>query len=131
MTPLLRKVDCIRIPVPDLEAGLDFYRDKLGHSLAWRTLSAAGLTMPDGESEIVLHTERPGLETDFLVDSADEAAQRFVEAGGRLLVGPFEIQIGRCAVVADPWGSVLVLLDISKGRLLTDESGNVVGNEPA
>lgn len=32
-TPLFRKVDCIRVPVADLGAGLAFYRDALGHEL--------------------------------------------------------------------------------------------------
>ena len=77
-----------------------------------------------------LQTERPEPETDLLVDSADEAVARFVEAGGRVVAGPFDIQVGRCAVVADPWGNILILLDLSKGRLVTDGSGNVVGNEP-
>jgi hypothetical protein len=31
--------------------------------------------------------------------------------------------------VKDPWGNELVLLDSSKGRLVTDEGGNVVGVE--
>ena len=31
--PLFRKIDCLQIPVPDLEAGLAFYRDRLGHAL--------------------------------------------------------------------------------------------------
>ena len=39
--PLVRKVDCLQIPVSDLEAGLAFYRDRLGHDLIWRTQSAA------------------------------------------------------------------------------------------
>jgi len=47
LTPLLRKVDCLQIPVPDLEEGLAFYRDRLGHDLIWRTETAAGLRMPD------------------------------------------------------------------------------------
>jgi predicted enzyme related to lactoylglutathione lyase len=127
--PLLRKIDCIRIPVPDLEAGLAFYRDALGQSLVWRSATAAGLGMAEEDGELVIQTERPGIEVDFLVDSAGEAAGRFVAAGGRLLAGPFDIQVGRCAVVADPWGSVLVLLDMSKGRLVTDDEGNIVGNE--
>ena len=29
MEPLLRQVDCVQIPVPDLDAGLRFYRDGL------------------------------------------------------------------------------------------------------
>jgi catechol 2,3-dioxygenase-like lactoylglutathione lyase family enzyme len=34
--PLLQKIDAVTIPVPDLDAGLDFYRDRLGHELRWR-----------------------------------------------------------------------------------------------
>ena len=127
--PLICKIDCIRLPVPDLDAALAFYRDRLDHELVWRTATAAGLGMPECDAEIVLQTERPEPEVDLKVGSADAAAQRFVEAGGSLLAGPFDIQIGRCAVVADPWGNTLVLLDLSKGRLVTDAERNVVGNE--
>lgn len=128
--PLFRRVDCIQVPVPDLDAGLAFYRDKLGHSLKWRTSTAAGLGMPDSDAEIVLQTERPELEANLLVESVDAAAERFVAAGGRVIRGPFDIQVGRCAVVADPFDNVLVLLDMSKGLLATDERGNVTGNQP-
>jgi predicted enzyme related to lactoylglutathione lyase len=127
--PLIRKIDCIQIPVPDLEAALAFYRDKLGHELKWRSENGAGLRLADSDAEIVLQTERPELEPNLLVDSADDAVQRFVEAGGSVVRPPFEIQIGRCAVVRDPWGNALVLLDLSKGLLRTDQHGNVIGNE--
>jgi lactoylglutathione lyase len=127
---LFRKVDCIRLYVPDLEAGLSFYRDQLGHPLIWHTAQEAGLRMPGSDSELVLQTERPGLEVDITVDSADEAAARWVVLGGKVLAGPFDIRIGRCVVVQDPWGNPLVLLDTSKGLLVTDADGNVIGNEP-
>jgi len=74
--PLLRKIDCIRLYVPDLEAGLAFYRDGLGHQLIWRTEVAAGLRLPESGAEIVLQTEDQGQEVDFTVDSVDEAAAR-------------------------------------------------------
>ena len=125
--PLMRKVDCVRLRVPDLDSGLAVYHDKLGHDLIWRTDNAVGLRMPEGDTEIVLHTERDEPEIDLLVKSADEAALRMAEAGGTVLVPPFDIQIGRCTVVEDPWGNRLVLLDLSKGPLVTDSSGNVVG----
>ena len=83
--------------------------------------------MPEGDTEIVLQTERDEPEIDLLVKSADEAALRMVEAGGAVLVQPFDIQVGRCTVVEDPWGNRLVLLDLSRGPLVTDSSGNVVG----
>jgi predicted enzyme related to lactoylglutathione lyase len=69
-----------------------------------------------------------GQEVDFSVDSTDIAANRFTQAGGKVLVPPFDIQIGRCAVVQDPWGNPLVLLDVSKRLLATDVEGNVTGN---
>jgi len=129
--PLFRKIDCYSIPVPAIDAALEFYGKSLGHELVWRTATAAGLRLPDGDGELVLQTERPGQETDLLVESVPEAVARFVEAGGRVIREPFEIQIGMCAVVADPFGNVHVILDMSKGHLVTDSAGTVLGNEPA
>ena len=128
--PLVQKVDCIRLCVGDLEAGLAFYRDRLGHPLIWQTEKAVGLCLPDSEAEIVLHTEPAELEVDLKVQSAEAAAARFEEAGGKVVVPPFDIQIGRAAVVQDPWGNRLVLLDASKGLLVTDADGRVIGNAP-
>ena len=126
--PLVKKFDCVRFYVPDLEAGLAFYRDRLGHALIWRTVEMVGLRLPDSDAEIVLHTEPRKPEIDFKVQSADEAAARIEEAGGKIVVPPFDIQIGRCTVIQDPWGNEFVLLDASKGLLVTDEEGNVIGN---
>ena len=125
MEPLLRQVDCVQIPVPDLDAGLRFYRDGLGLELKWRHATQAGLRL--GDTELVLQTERPGLETDFLVDSAEEAVRRVEAAGGTVLSGPDNIPVGRVAVVSDPFGNPLVLLDLSKGTFRTDHDGNVTG----
>lgn len=126
--PLLRKVDCVRLYVPDLEAGLAFYRDHLGHELIWRTETAAGLRLPETDTELVLQTEEQRQEVDFLVDSADKSAKFIEQSGGKVIVPPFDIQIGRCVVVEDPWGNPLVLLDASKGLLKTDTDGKVIGN---
>ncbi len=126
--PLFRKLDCLRVPVPDLESGLAFYRDRLGHTLLWRTGTQAGLRMPDTDAEIVIHTEGDELAPNLLVADADEAAALLAEAGGSVIVEPFDIQVGRCAVVQDPWGNRLVLLDMRKGPLATDDDGSVLGN---
>ena len=84
--------------------------------------------MPESDAELVLQTEEQRQEVDLLVDSADEAAKWVEEAGGKVIVPPFEIQIGRCVVLEDPWGNPLVLLDMSKGPLKTDTDGNVTGD---
>ncbi len=120
-------MDCLSLPVKDIEVALAFYRDKLGHELIWRNKSGAGLRMPEGKAELVLRENPDPPETDLKVESAEAAARRFVEAGGKIVAGPFDIKIGKCVVVADPWGNQLVLLDATKGLLQTDAAGNVVG----
>lgn len=126
--PLLRKVDAVTFHVPNLDAGLAFYVDRLGHPLRWRNdaIGAAAVALPESDTEIVLTTQH-GYEPNWLVDSADAAAGSVVEAGGRVLAAPFDIPVGRVAVVADPFDNVLVLLDLSKGRYASDEHGTVTG----
>ena len=124
--PVLRKVDAIGLGVTDLEAGIRFYA-QLGHGLLWRTETSAGLRLPDSDAEIMLQVERPEQEVDVLVEAVDEATRVIAEAGGSVLVEPFDITIGRCSVVADPWGNRLVLVDDSRGRLVTDAQHRVTG----
>ena len=128
MEPLLQYVDAVTVPVPDLDRGLAFYRDVLGHQLLWRNeaVGQAGLRTPRAETEIVLST-RQDYEPDWKVASADAAAAVFAANGGRVLAGPMDIPIGRLAVVEDPFGNRLVLLDLTKGTYDTDESGAVTG----
>jgi lactoylglutathione lyase len=127
--PLVQRVDCIHVEVPDLESGLAFYRDRLGHELLWPAETSAGLKMEDGGSELVLNAEPWKWKTDLLVESAESASKRFEEAGGSVISGPFDIEIGKAVVVRDPWGNEFVLLDASKGQLATDADKNVVGVE--
>jgi predicted enzyme related to lactoylglutathione lyase len=127
--PLFRKIDNHMLRVADLEAAIAFYRDKLGHSLIWRDADAAGLALPETDAELVLH-RLIGPETDIVVDDADQAYQAFLDAGGVSVEPPFDIAIGRCARVRDPFGNVIVMLDQSKGKLATDSQGRVTGVRP-
>ena len=129
--PLLRKVDAVTIRVPSLPEGLAFYRDQLGHHLLWRN-DATGqlaLSLPDSDTEIVLTTQQ-SYQPNWLVPSVDEAVEKFSLNGGTILVGPADIDVGRLAVVADPFGNALVLVDLSKGVYRTDENHNVIGLAP-
>jgi catechol 2,3-dioxygenase-like lactoylglutathione lyase family enzyme len=124
--PVLRKVDAVTVPVPDLERGLAYYRDRLGHPLLWRNdaIGQAGLGMPDSDTEIVLTTGLPYAPT-WLVDDVDAAVAFF-----DVVVTPaFDVPVGRCAVVEDAFGNRLVLLDLSTGRYVTDHNGSVTGVE--
>jgi hypothetical protein len=51
----------------------------------------------------------------------------FRDNGGKVVAGPTDIPIGRLAVVEDPFGNRLVVLDSTKGTYETDQSGNVTG----
>jgi catechol 2,3-dioxygenase-like lactoylglutathione lyase family enzyme len=113
---LLRKIDCVRLPVDDLDEAIAYY-GRLGHELIWRRQAQAGLRLPDTDAELVLQTEDPDREIDFLVEDADAAADVFVAAGGRVVHRPFDIEVGRCVVVEDLWNNRLVLLDLRRGPL--------------
>ena len=61
------------------------------------------------------------------VDCAAEALRRVEAAGSRELSRPEDIPVGRVAVVADPFGNPLVLLDLSKGTFQAGPDGTVTG----
>jgi catechol 2,3-dioxygenase-like lactoylglutathione lyase family enzyme len=128
--PILRMVDAVMVAVPDLDQGLAFYQGRLGHDLLWRNdgLGQAGLRLPDAETELVLCVASlPG--PTWLVESVPEAVVAFQQTGGRTLSEPEDVPVGRLAVVADPFGNSLVLLDLSKGRYTTDDRGHVTGTQ--
>ena len=125
---MLRKVDAVSVPVPDLASGIAFYSTRLGHKVLWRkdVVGQAGLALPDSDTEIVL-TVVHGYEPNWLVESVDDAVLDVVEGGGTVIVEPADIPVGRLAVVADPFGNVLALVDLSKGRYEVDDEGQVTG----
>jgi lactoylglutathione lyase len=126
--PLLRKIDCYMLKTHDLDEAVTFYRDRLGHEMLWRTPEAVAFGLPESEAELVIHTDL-GSEVYFLVDDVEAAYRRLLASGAAPVNPPFEIQIGKCAIVRDPLGNNLAVLDQSKGALLTDDHGNVIGVE--
>ena len=129
--PILRAVDAVTLPVPDLDQGLAYYRDRLGQDLVWRNdeLGQAALRLPGSSTELVL-TTRQSYQVNWLVESVPEAVQAMVSGGGRV-VAERQIPVGRLAVVADPFDNALVLLDLSAGTYVTDQDGNTVGVAPS
>jgi catechol 2,3-dioxygenase-like lactoylglutathione lyase family enzyme len=126
--PVLQLVDAVTVPVPSLDEGLQFYRDGLGHELLWRNDASgqAGLRLPGSETELVLSID-VDYKPNWLVTRVENAAAEIVAAGGSVLAEPHDIPVGRLAVVADPFGNALVLLDLSTGRYTTDATGRVTG----
>jgi lactoylglutathione lyase len=119
-------VDAVVVRVPSLDAGLKFYRDALGHPVIWRRPDAVGLRMGEGPTELVLMTSIDA-ETDLLVTNVDEEVETITGAGGTIVSGPFDIDVGRAAVIRDPFGNLLTVVDLSKGRYITADDGSVIG----
>lgn len=129
---LFSYLDCIELYTPDIQQGIDYYCNNLGLKVLWKSDSSAGLGMNEGKTEIVIQNERKEQNMDIKVDSVIEAVKEIEKAGGQIIHGPFDITIGKCAVVKDPWGNKYVLLDTTKGTYITDNEGNIIGqNEPS
>lgn len=126
---MFEKVDCLMYYVPDLNEGLKYYRDKLGLKMAWKSENAIGLLMGDGKTEIVIQNTEKKAETDIKVKSVIEAVAKIRKSGGKIICGPFDIKIGKCAVIEDPWKNKMVILDTTKGTFTTDIEGNIIGQK--
>jgi predicted enzyme related to lactoylglutathione lyase len=123
---LFQCIDCIELYIPDLNAGVDYY-SKLGLKVLWKNDTSVGMGMEEGVTEIVLQNERKMMNIDIKVESVIDAVEKIKEVGGQIICGPFDIPIGKCAVVRDKWSNEYVILDMTKGKYVTDLDGNILG----
>jgi predicted enzyme related to lactoylglutathione lyase len=108
----------------DLPAALEFYRSVVGWTTAEQKMSelefryeiiSAGPNMVAGAmaltDDMCAGGARPGWIGTIGVPDTDAAANRVVQAGGSLHMGPADIpNVGRFAMVADPGGAVFQLM---------------------
>jgi len=127
MAKIFKNIDCIELYVSDLNEGIQYYCESMGLKLLWRNEDMVGLGMENDMTEIVLQSQRKQVLVDIKVESVDESIEKIKEAGGTVEYGPFDVPIGRCAVILDKWDNKYVILDMTKGRYVTDEDGNVTG----
>lgn len=117
---MLKKIDCVMIRVEDVKAAMAYYTDVFGLRPVWWDERSAGLSFPETDAEIVVHCnpDIPSrVEVHYLVEDAVSAVQTLQTKGCRILVEPFDIAIGKCAVIEDPFGTRLCILDMTKGPL--------------
>lgn len=117
---MLKKIDCVMIQVEDVKAAMTYYADVFGLQPVWWDESSAGLVFPESDTEIVVHcrSDIPSrIEVNYLVENVISAVQTFETKGCRTLVDAFDIAIGKCAVIEDPFGTRLCILDMTKGPL--------------
>lgn len=113
---MLKKIDCVMLRVDDLEAAADYYINVFGLRKLRQDDTMIGLGLPETDAEIVLHTD-PDIHdpVHYLVDDVLSAAAGLEAKGCAVVVPPFDIRIGKCAVLRDPFGITLSILDMSKG----------------
>jgi predicted enzyme related to lactoylglutathione lyase len=115
---MLRKIDCVMIRVEDPEAAAVYYSDVFGLRRLWQDETSVGLGFSETDAEVVLHCnwEIPSaVEVYYLVDDVLCSVGVLRQNGCMVIAEPFDIPIGKCAVVRDPFGTTLCMLDMSKG----------------
>jgi lactoylglutathione lyase len=129
---MLRKIDCVMIRVDDIEVAAAYYAKVFGLHPQWSGDDAIGLVFPASDAEIVLHRDPhipSSVEVHYIVDDVVAAVAHYEEQGCQVLVAPFDITIGKCAVIKDPFGTRLCILDMTKGPRLLNLAGST-DNEP-
>jgi lactoylglutathione lyase len=115
---MLRKIDCVMIRVEDPGAAALYYSDVFGLRRIWQDETSVGLGFPESDAEVVLHCnpEIPSqVDVYYLVDDVVDSIRVLRQNRCTVLAEPFDIPIGKCAVVRDPFGTILSMLDMSKG----------------
>ena len=104
------------------------YMDVFGLRSNWSDDVSIGLKFPESDTEIVLHNDPnipSSVEVYYLVRDVIHEVKSYTEKGCHLLVAPFDIRIGKCAVIKDPFGTRLCILDITKGNRPSNLAGEL------
>jgi lactoylglutathione lyase len=106
------------IRVRDVQTAATYYAKVFGLHPQWSGDGSVGLVFPETDAEIVLHSDPnipSSVEVHYLVDDVVAAAVHYAAEGCDVLVAPFDITVGKCAVIRDPFGIRLCILDLTKG----------------
>ena len=108
----------------DLAAAGDFYGALLGWSredvpgpIARTTFTLGKLLIGGGHAPVPQEDPTPRWTISFWVADADQAAARAKELGGRVLLPPMDIPVGRFTIVADPQGAVFIASAVPGGAV--------------
>jgi predicted enzyme related to lactoylglutathione lyase len=125
---------------PDLAAAREFYGGLFGWEFedAGEAANHYTLARRDGRVAAAIFPQHgdmvgrpPAWTTYIATSSADDACARAEEAGGLVINGPFDVMVGRMAVVQDPTGGIFALWQAGQrgGVEVANEPGTVVWNE--
>ncbi len=115
---ILRKIDCVMLKVAELQKAATYYETVFGLKRLWQDEHSVGMGMPETDAEIVLHDNADlpkEINVHYLVDDVVQAVDTLAKQGCIIRTPPFDVVIGKCAVVEDPFGNTLAILDMTKG----------------
>src|ERR1700749_1029366 len=124
---MLRKVDCVMIRVDRLAVAAAYYRDGFRLRPKRHDDVSIGLKLAESDTEIVLHSDPnipSSIEVYYLVRDVIDEVKSYPEKGCELIVAPFYIRIGKCAVIKDPFGARLCILAMTKGCRASNLAGD-------
>ena len=114
----LLKIDSIMLRVKDITKSASFYEKTLGMKRVWKDAERgmAGFTFSDSDSEIVIHDNNdiPSPSFSFLVNDVTKFCKDYAKTGNRILVQPMEVRTGKYAVLSDPNGNAIPIIDLTK-----------------
>lgn len=110
---MLRRIDRVLRRVGALAPAVKFYTESLGFTLVKEDRRLAALRFPDGQTELVLHTD-PDLPAEavyYLVDDVRALFAKRAELKLQFTQPPTPVARGHRAAIRDPFGNVLLLVD--------------------
>lgn len=114
----LLKIDNIMYYVSDPVKALAFYQNVLGLKEVWEDKDAKmiGFTLEKSDAEVVIHWDSnlPEFDYSYLVENVEEFVKDFKSKGGTLDFGPIEVRPGKCAILLDPDGNKIPIIDLTR-----------------
>jgi predicted enzyme related to lactoylglutathione lyase len=114
----LLKIDNIMYRVSDLVKAEKFYTEVLGLKKVWedRDLNMIGFIFEQNDSEIVIHSDQkiPRFDYSYLVKNVTSFCDEIKKQGYKVALEPIEVRSGKYALIADPDGNEIPIIDLTK-----------------
>ena len=75
-----------------------------------------GFAFDESDSEIVIHSDPkiPNPDFSFLVENVEQFCEEYRKKGYSLIREPFDVRCGKIAILADPDGNAIPIVDLTK-----------------
>jgi catechol 2,3-dioxygenase-like lactoylglutathione lyase family enzyme len=114
----LLKIDSVMYRVGDLAKAEAYYTGVLGLRRLWADAerNMIGLGLAESDAEVVIHTDPaiPSPDFSFLVADVETLCEEHEKGGQRFILRPIEVRTGSFAVLADPDGNPIPIIDLKK-----------------